>query len=214
MTAPPRDTTPLLELSSSDIEPTSNIPALLADARRELEHLAHVRADAASATWGYFPDYTDPDDSAYAACQALEDALNTVLPLDEMRLAFLRVALREPKSEFGGLHIDVHDGVGHERPAHIDEDAEIVRALVNLGDHPRRLAYLPGGRDELGAIDRHRYAVLNVDPARLRHIDIPPFDGKTIWMLRFWSSVIPHAGVTDDRGHFLAAYGAYFGVKP
>ncbi|HZM74363.1 MAG TPA: hypothetical protein VFC19_01475 [Candidatus Limnocylindrales bacterium] len=200
-----------------------NVAALnLSGARRELADHIRYRSDGLSRLWGYFPDLGESinqypqskklaDDLTY---QVLQEAGEPV-PAALLRLAFIRLAVGEPQSSVGGMHVDVHAGVNHHWPQDIPSDWHIIRLLLNLGPTPRRLEYssitIDRLREQHGmAISRTHYEPLDLPTGvPLRHVDIPPLDRNTVWCLRFVSSLIPHAGRTDGRGHFLASYGGY-----
>lgn len=126
----------------------------------------------------------------------------------------MRLALGRPRSEFGGLHVDVHAGVGHDWPDDVPRESQILRLLINLGQSPRRVEYSPLTIEMLRhrhgmQISRQRYEVLRLPTGVPRcHVDIPAAD-EALWCLRFVSSIVPHAGHTDDQGHFLASFGGY-----
>jgi hypothetical protein len=113
------------------------------------------------------------------------------------------------------MHVDVHAGVNHCWPQDIPTDGHIIRLLLNLGPTLRRLEYSSITVDQLlerhgMAISRTRYEPLDLPTGvPVRYVDIPPLDHNTVWCLRFVSSLIPHAGRTDGRGHSLASYGGH-----
>jgi hypothetical protein len=186
-------------------------------ARRELESLIRTSSDGISRQWGYFPDL-DPDPAHYRQSRQLGHELAQLIPTfidaPPLRLAFVRLALGRPRSEFGGLHVDVHAGIRHDWPDDVPRESQILRLLINVGQSPRRVEYCPLTIEMLRQrhgmeISGHRYEVLQL-PAGvpLCHVDIPAA-GAAIWCLRFVSSIVPHAGRTDDQGHFLASFGGY-----
>lgn len=181
---------------------------LLSRARNEL---LMYTTNAETGTWGYFPELKD--ENTYHSSQALSDYLQFLLGKGlDWKLAFVRLATKEPRSEYGGFHIDVDLGIGHTKPAEF-QGKEIVRALVNVGAVPRTLAYIDKTRDELAkegyAINPNKYEILKFSQDMIKTIDIPPISEQNIWVLKFCSSQLPHFGLTDSRGHFLAAYGAW-----
>jgi len=179
---------------------------LLEDAKAELERLIHANADE-SRTWGYFPGITDAN--KYSACKALHEELYARLVAKRnpnFSLAFIRVATGKPVSDFGGLHVDVDVGVGHKRTT----PHEIERLIINLAGTPRTIHYVDADLKKEGiSVSRERYQVLDVPAQAVKTITIPPRKRGEIWTLRFISSKIPHAGITDESGHFLAVYGRY-----
>lgn len=189
-----------------------------AGAYQELLKYIEERADA-SYTWGYFPGIVDPNDP-YPECQKLEkdlqESLVSQFPTEQqdLHLAFIRAASQRPVSEFGGLHIDADQGVMHKRDAST-MDKNILRVLVNLDSlNPRRLGYTKQTAEELRSqgldIPKDHYQEIKLpDHIKLESIEIPPRELGHIYVLKFWSDIVPHAGLTDDSGHFLAAYGMY-----
>ena len=132
-------------------------------------------------------------------------------------LSFLKVAAgRPPESSEGvhydGFHLDTHPEVDGGGP-------ELARLLFNLADAPRRFRYAATDRFELARrgyeVPRSDYQVVDL-PADVETavIEIPPRTADLVHALRFWASVVPHVGVEDERGHFLASYEAVAPVSP
>lgn len=181
--------------------------------------------DESNHTWGYFPAYAQSED--YPQASALAGSIEThvlsegSLRSQDFKLAFIRVATAEPDARFGGLHVDVDIGVGHQRdPETYGENQEIIRLLFNASRKvPRRLEWAETTRDQLNNrgvnVSGDRYEALELSKDIPIHAaDIPPRTDHSIFGLRFLSSQIPHRGVTDGRGHFLIAYGAYVDDVP
>ncbi|MBI2499426.1 hypothetical protein HYV88_04255 [Candidatus Woesearchaeota archaeon] len=195
-----------------------NIEWSIEEAYRELkEHLS--RSEDSSHTWGYFPQYCE-DESQYPKCIALgnrlQEGLVNKLPFPEssMSLSFVRLADNRPVSEYGGMHVDVNPGIGHRRDPSVDGSLDILRLILNLGNHSRIIEHIPLTRDSLLKlgydIPKDNYRILRFSKGTRRHrIEIPAREADTIYGLKFWSSQVPHAGITDDRGHFVAAFGCY-----
>ncbi len=208
---------PLMVLGRHKIDP-EDFDFLLA--QQELLNYVKEKADE-SYTWGYFPELIGKSGyNEYPYCTKLSEQLqkkfiNNLRESERnFRLAFIRMATRTPVSEFGGLHIDVDIGIAHKRDPSAPHEKEIVRFLLNPGKHPRILEYTEVDRNALQKmgvnISRTEYRILKL-PANIeiKRIEIPPRENNFIWALKFWSSLIPHAGITDDNGHFLIAYGMY-----
>lgn len=179
-----------------------------------LELIEKIDSENASHTWGYFPGLEKDEESKYPACIRLSSHLKENLLTDSYahQLAFIRAATAKPISDFGGMHIDVDVGIGHTlSPEHSKEN--IIRTLINLFSTTRRLQYIPFEADFLRKkgvnIPHNRYSVIDCDGLEIKEIEIPPIEKNAIWVLKFYSNIIPHAGLTGDEGHFLAAYGAY-----
>jgi len=185
----------------------------------ELKQRTLTSADE-SHTWGYFPEL-NPSSEEYPESGALARSLQAEL-FDlhpdlwwlGYKLAFIRVATAEPQSKFGGLHVDVQAGIGHSREPGVAPDKEIVRLLLNPYAAPRMLGYVALTRHELQeigiVISNERYQILQLpDDIPTEAVEIPPVEEEAIYGLQFYSSLLPHAGITDSRGHYLIAYGAY-----
>ena len=131
-----------------------------------------------------------------------------------MSLAFIRLATAKPVSDYEGIHIDVDSGVAHQRDKTIAKDLDIIRLIINLGEHPRIIEHILPTKEKLRSLgyqisdDKYEILALGEEFPRKR-IEIPSRKGNSIYELKFWSSQVPHAGITDDRGHFLAAFGGY-----
>jgi hypothetical protein len=126
-------------------------------------------------------------------------------------LSFLKVADGRPPDATEGVHYD-----GFHLDTHPDVDgggSELARLLLNLADSPRYLRYAEIDRFELARrgreVPRSDYQVVDL-PAGVatRVIEIPPRSADRVHALRFWASVVPHVGVDDEHGHFLASYEA------
>ncbi len=189
-------------------------------ARGEL--LSHARREGAHG-WGFFPQLGHDGQDSYPCCARLAAALErTLVPSlglgTALPLAFIRAVQGMERSEYGGLHLDVDQGILHARDARLAEGTEIVRVLVNLGDVPRTLEYVPLDIDDLAAsgvvLSRESYAPLCMSArAQVRRVAIPPRARGALWTLTFVSSRILHAGAPSESGHFLAAYGIARGAQ-
>ena len=181
---------------------------LLDNAREELFTYAEK---SEVGTWGYFPEIKDENNYPFSIKLTKDIKIILGHRLD-WKLAFIRVATKESKSEYGGFHIDVDIGVGHKKLEQF-KDREIIRALINLYSYPRKLAYIDKTRDELiqegFKINENKYEILKFPEKMIKTIDIPAINEENLWVLKFCSSQIPHFGLTDEHGHFLAAYGAW-----
>lgn len=108
---------------------------------------------------------------------------------------------------FAGFHLDTHPEMT------ADGGPELLRILVNLASEPRTLRFIHADRFELVAagldLPRSSFQVVEA-PLHFRHatVVIPPFDGREISYLTFWASVVPHVGVENEGGHFLASFEA------
>ncbi len=191
-----------------------------ASAQEELLKYEKEKAED-GCTWGFFPGLEKDEESIYPNCTLLMKQLYSkfITSLEKnidkrLKLAFVRVASKEPKSQYGGMHIDVDIGVGHSRDPSVPENYEIVRALLNPYRHPRLVSYTELDRNQLKKagleIPSDKYLILNLPrDIQIKVVEIPPLENDFIHMLKFWSSLIPHCGLTDEKGHYLIAFGAY-----
>ena len=132
-------------------------------------------------------------------------------------LSFLKAAEGPPPEAAEGVH---HEGFHLDTHPQINGDGrELARLLINLADVPRRFRYASIDRFELARrglrVPRSDYQVVELPPeVETRTIEIRPRRPGLVHALRFWASVIPHVGVEDERGHFLASYEAVAPISP
>ena len=192
----------------------------LNETQAELEAYIASKSDGESQTWGYFPEM-QPDPADYPATSQLitdfnEQVINKyiLLKAQDPQLAFVRRAIAEPQSNFGGVHVDACAGIGHTWPTNVDQSLEVWRMLFNLDTTARTLEYFPMTTADLAekglVVSKDHYEMLNL-PEDLKHqtIDIPAREENAIYGLSFVSTWIPHAGRTTKEGHFLISYGSY-----
>jgi hypothetical protein len=132
-------------------------------------------------------------------------------------LSFLKAAAGPPPEaaegvHYEGFHLDTHPQVDGGGP-------ELARLLINLARVPRLLRYAAIDRFELARrgrpVPRSDYQVVELPPqVETRVVEIPPRESERVHALRFWASVIPHVGIDDERGYFLASYEAVAPVSP
>lgn len=205
---------PLMVLKRYKIS-TASLP--LVAARAELEEKIRKSGDA-SATWGYFPEIKD--NFPYQASKRLAKHMQSVLQHDiqianyPVDLAFVRLAVSEPQSSFGGFHVDVSPGIAHTWTEGVEPTANILRILFNVYDKPRRLDFYPYTAFELREkgydIPSNTYKILNFPGAlKVESILIPPLESGALYAVQFLSNYIPHAGRTNAEGHFLVSFGGY-----
>lgn len=192
----------------------------VAKVRQELERYITTQSDRKSMTWGYFPELS-PDDAQYPHCVKFAKIFydnvvqhNTDLQGIDLQLAFIRLATQEPQSDFGGMHIDASSGISHVWPKNISPTHEVLRLLFNLGTKPRKLEYCSLDRQQLAkagfTIPRDHYEILDIaSDIPLETVELPPIEHGAVYGLQFVSTRIPHAGRTNNDGHFLTSYGGY-----
>lgn len=197
-----------------------NIDKEAEEACVELERLIERHADE-SCTWAYLPQYRDIPEH-YAACRQLEQKLQEEMRKYKversMRLVFIRRTTSKPISQFGGLHVDVDIGVKHQRDPAIADNTDILRLILNLGDSPRIVEYAPKTKQELRNLGYkipdgvYKQLDSELKDTPRKRIEIPARQGSIVYGLKFWASLVPHAGITDERGHFVAAFGKYANI--
>jgi hypothetical protein len=132
-------------------------------------------------------------------------------------LSFLKTASGPPPEaregvHFGGFHLDTHPAVDGSGP-------ELARLLLNLAGTPRHFRFARVDRFELAnrglEVPRSDYQVVDL-PSEIETsvTEIPPRGAGSVHGLRFWASVIPHVGIDDEHGHFLASYEAVAPISP
>jgi hypothetical protein len=132
-------------------------------------------------------------------------------------LSFLKAAEGSPPEEAEGVH---YEGFHLDTHPEVDGDgAELARLLINLADVPRRFRYAAIDRFELARrgheVPRSDYQVVELPPrVETRVVEIPPRRDERIHALRFWASVVPHVGVDDEHGYFLASYETVAPISP
>lgn len=193
-------------------------------AYKELLQHEQKRSETKS-QWGYFPGFEIDERKTYPNCLKLADQLKKKF-LSKMhhsveknlQLAFIRMASKEDQGVFGGFHVDVDPGIKIVKEQPIPQGTEILRLLINPDKNSRFIKYSPLDKHRLREfgieISDDQYNQINL-PENLvaETIEIPPIGKNSVHSLKFWSSLIPHAGVTDSRGHFLISYGTYVNRK-
>lgn len=115
-------------------------------AKRELKNKID-EMEGESFTWGYFSEFGGAEN--YPSCVKLANSFNDLFNGElDWKLAFVRLAVDEPRSDFGGMHVDVNIGISHEKPESF-KDKEVARVLINLHEFSRRVRFCFVGRDEL-----------------------------------------------------------------
>ena len=198
----------------------ASLDKLIAEAKEELAQKVATQSDGESATWGFFPEL-NPNLAEYPACVALRVWFDReFLQLPPLRpfvlqLAFIRLATSEPRSSFGGLHIDASAGIDHVPPQGRDPASNtILRVLINLYNEPRQLQYASESIDDLRAVgaDIHKdhYKIVRLPSIiSLKKYDVQPRQSGAIHGIMFDSGKTLHAGKTNEQGHFLLSYGGY-----
>jgi hypothetical protein len=187
--------------------------------------LAHSDADPITGfRWGYLLGVEDGVADRMPAASALVNRLGEEVVRGEASasgrdyaLSFLKAAEGAPPMDgegvhYEGFHLDTHPQVDGGGP-------ELARLLINLADVPRRFRYATIDRFELDrrghGVPRCDYQVVELPPGvKTELIEIPRRRGDQVHALRFWASVIPHVGVDDEQGYFLASYEAVAPVSP
>jgi hypothetical protein len=174
----------------------------------------------ATHTTGFSASYllgVEEDSARFPASAALVERLreSVVRPIEAelgvaFGLSFLKLACgRPPCASHGvyyeGPHLDSHPGIAR--------GTELLRVLLNLGPRRRRFQYfltdvfalqaagVPVGRTDFAPLSLSR------DIARAT-LDIPGRTADRVDLLQFWASVVPHVGINEPTGSFLASFEA------
>jgi hypothetical protein len=175
---------------------------------------------AATHTAGFSASYllgVEEDPLRFPASAALVERLrqHVVRPLETdlgvaFELSFVKLACgRLPHASQGvfheGPHLDSHPGLAH--------GTELLRILVNLGSHRRRFQYFLTDVYALQAagvaVGRTEFAALSLPGETGRAtLDIAGRTAEHVDFLQFWASVVPHVGINEPTGYFLASFEA------
>jgi hypothetical protein len=125
-------------------------------------------------------------------------------------LSFLKLACGRPPSAphgvyYEGPHLDSHPGIA--------PGTELLRVLINLGSYRRRFQYFQTDVYALQAagvpVGRTDFAPLALpDDIARATLDIPGRTADRVDLLQFWASVVPHVGINESAGSFLASFEA------
>lgn len=187
-------------------------------ALEELLHHQSVYADP-GCLWGYFPNISE--DINYPRCQKLHERLtdsfvkNLECSIErEVCLSFIKASISAVTADVGGLHIDVDADIGIVRPPNRGPNDEVLRILMNAHSRPREIQYTSETKNQLRSlgvtIDEDRYTIIQLNSAaELRAVEIPPKRDNSIYVLKFWASLLPHAAITSDEGAFVIGFGSF-----
>jgi hypothetical protein len=163
--------------------------------------------------WGYLLGVDRPEMRAALpnACRLDELLRDQAVPPGHS-LSFIKTSSgAAPEASEGvhynGFHLDTH-------PEIVDDSGlELARVLINLAPEPRTLRIARTDRFALAArglpVHRGDYQVVDLPgDVETATIDIPPLENGTAHALHFLASVVPHVGVDNGAGHFLASYEA------
>jgi hypothetical protein len=130
----------------------------------------------------------------------------------DYRLSFFKTSTGVPPEasegvHFAGFHLDTHPELTSDR------GFELSRILINLAGSPRLVRFASVTRYQLAErgirVHRGDYQVVELpDDIETRLIEIPAPERGAIYALHFWASVVPHVGVDQPDGYFLASYEA------
>lgn len=125
-------------------------------------------------------------------------------------LSFLKIARGRPPIAaegvyYEGPHLDSHPGIA--------PGTELLRVLINLGSRRRLFQYFLTDVYALQAdgvsVGRTGFEPLalagDIPPAT---IDIPGRTSDHVGLMQFWASVVPHVGINEPTGCFLASFEA------
>lgn len=202
-------------LSLMTLEKHSCNSARLSTDSARLELLEKASRNA-SMVWGYFPAFEGPEEYPESVRLASE-VRNAVLD-DGWGLSFARVSSGRQESVVGGLHVDANVDGTPTRDPHRKPGKEILRALVNVGPSQRVVSYCEQPLEELErlGVQAEDTGYARINPAKrleLKAVAIPPPEDGAVWVLKFWASLVPHAGEDGENGHFLLVYGKYASIE-
>ncbi len=195
------------------------LPEMIDNARNELFNYEQEKSEQ-KCVWGYFPGLEKEETELYPHCIRLAEALRAhflkIKHADwvdaEPTLSFIKLASTKPKVQFGGLHID--DKVNATDAPDSHSNKKILRIIINLGEHPRKLKYIKHSAEELRAqgvhISKDEYHPIDLPiTVETNIIEIPGRKGNQVSLLKFFASDMPHVGATDEHGYFIVGYGKY-----
>lgn len=172
-------------------------------------------------TWGYFPELPENTKEQYPHCYILGKVIYEHI-ISKMRhkaegkqeLAFIKMSEGSLAGSYGGLHVDVTSGVGIYQANKENAGKDILRCIINLHQAPRVLKYVEVPKKKLQTlgvkIDEKEYRPINLpEDIDTKSVEIPGVRSDKIWLIKFWSNIVPHVGETDERGHFVAGFGQY-----
>lgn len=170
-----------------------------------------------STGWGYFPGILGNEPEKYPKTLLLAKELEAlvmdkILPQAQLfQLSFVKQSKGEIKNCYGGLHLDPD--------ASLQEGEEIERILINLNTYPRKLKFAALDRHQLrnqGVFySRHQYSPLQFkEDIKISTLEIPGRTATQIYLLKFLASLIPHVGLTEQEGHFVASFERKIKIDP
>lgn len=175
-----------------------------------------------TSTWGYYPELAGNTKEqypySYKLGEMIYESIVSKLHHDNERnfdLAFIKMSKGSMAGSYGGVHVDVTSGIGVHQANEENAGMDILRIIINLHIEPRILKYIDMPKNTLQSlgvkIDEREYHPINI-PENIvtKTLKIPAINKGYIWLVKFWSNIVPHVGQTNERGHFIAGYGQYF----
>lgn len=185
--------------------------------------LLHKSKRNGAGTWGYYPELPGNTKGQYPHCHNLGEMIHKLLISklcnDVERnpdLAFIKMSEGSLPGSYGGLHVDVTSGIGVYQDDENNAGMDILRSIINLHKKPRVLKYIDIPKTELRKlgvkIEGRKYHPIDI-PENIvtKTIEIPAIGERCVWLVKFWSNIVPHVGVTNECGHFVAGFGQYIG---
>lgn len=209
--------------------------------RELLEESRHELVMSKASGVGKFTAKADYFKAVYPRTLKLGNLLSDELLEDRLAdLSFIRASKERPSVFADNLHYDARY-VGYSERRNVrgtfwrpSKSVELWRQVINLHDKPRHLQIIDASLKSLDEEGIDIYAVRPIGrdlggfgspkavpsellaPHTLRTrskvYEIPPYDGKNLPVLEFWSSRLLHAGITGKDGQLMAAAGQW--VKP
>ncbi|HYG50870.1 MAG TPA: hypothetical protein VD905_08195 [Flavobacteriales bacterium] len=142
--------------------------------------------------------------------QTLQDDITSRQETSDFIFSFCKVCKGQSTADQEGVH---YEGMHLDTHPDLKDNNELLRMLFNFSEHPRQFRYALTDRHELLdqgiELDRTDYKTLHLpDSIAVKSINIPGRQGNSIHFLKFWASVIPHVGITEEHGYFLISFEA------
>lgn len=203
---------PLIALARHEVQLGAD---LIDGARQEL--LGDADGDSGFRSGYLLGVEADGRRESHPCCTELVERLleGVVAPVAEPRgleagFSFLKSADGKAPAEregvhYGGPHLDSHPRLA--------DDLELFRILVNLCEQRRRFTYVRTDRRRLQRagveVGRSEFAALRLPGSHeLARVDLPGRRDECVFALHFLASAVPHVGVDEAHGYFLASFEA------
>jgi len=184
---------------------------LIAEAEQELLQRRQERREEGF-VWGYLLGVEFGEEKEFPKAQLLiREVLRQLGREKETRdfqFSFCKACKGRSASDAEGVH---YEGMHLDTHPDITDEKELLRLLFNFFPRRRQFHFAHADRRSLQQqgleLDRKFYKTLELPGnVRTQVIDIPGREGNTVHFLRFWASVVPHVGITEEEGYFLVSF--------